>query len=142
MSLRISMKIREAKEALGDPAFPSFWNSKKKCVFNKRTIKVCVSCSWRCLRTSTPSTPLPDSFFESPQFWKQHTSRVEGPSKVRGSCWEEQKRKVFPQRGVIICLPGKSIIFNCHPPLHLMACDPPDVDGINTSVLTYPRNLC
>ena len=27
----------------------------KKCVFNKRTIKVCVSCSWRCPGTSAPS---------------------------------------------------------------------------------------
>ena len=28
----------------------------KKCVFNKRTIKVCVSCCWRCPGTSAPST--------------------------------------------------------------------------------------
>ena len=27
----------------------------KKCVFNKRTIKVCVSCCWRCPGTSAPS---------------------------------------------------------------------------------------
>ena len=43
MSLRISMKIRGAKEALRDPAIPNFWNNKKKCVFNNRTIKVYVS---------------------------------------------------------------------------------------------------
>ena len=29
----------------------------KKCVFNKRTIKVCVSCSWRGPGTSAPGTP-------------------------------------------------------------------------------------
>ena len=29
------------------------------------------------------------------------TKRVEGPRRRRGSCWEEQKRKVFPRRGVI-----------------------------------------
>ena len=29
----------------------------KKCVFNKRTIKVCVSCCWRCPGTSAPSAP-------------------------------------------------------------------------------------
>ena len=29
----------------------------KKCVFNKRTIKVCVSCCWWCPRTSAPSLP-------------------------------------------------------------------------------------
>ena len=28
---------------------------KGKCVFNKCTIKVCISCCWRCLRTSAPS---------------------------------------------------------------------------------------
>ena len=27
-----------------------------KCVFNKRTIKVCVSCCWRCPGTRAPST--------------------------------------------------------------------------------------
>ena len=27
----------------------------KKCVFNKHTIKVCVSCFWRCPGTSAPS---------------------------------------------------------------------------------------
>ena len=29
----------------------------RKCVFNKRTIKVCVSCCWRCPGTSAPSSP-------------------------------------------------------------------------------------
>ena len=35
-----------------------FWQSRidvKKCVFNKRTIKVCVSCCWWCPGTSAPS---------------------------------------------------------------------------------------
>ena len=31
--------------AKGGPGIPNFWNNINKCVFNKRTIKVCVSCS-------------------------------------------------------------------------------------------------
>ena len=27
------------------PGLPNFWNNEKKCVYNKRTIKVCVECS-------------------------------------------------------------------------------------------------
>ena len=30
--------------------YPNFQNNRKKCDFNKRTIKVCISCSWRVLR--------------------------------------------------------------------------------------------
>ena len=26
---------------------PNIWNNENKFVFNKRTIKVCISCSWR-----------------------------------------------------------------------------------------------
>ena len=33
-------------------------NGVKKCVFNKRTIKVCVSFCWQCPGTSAPSTPF------------------------------------------------------------------------------------
>ena len=35
--------------ARGARALSIFQNNEKKCVFNKRTIKVSVSCSWRCL---------------------------------------------------------------------------------------------
>ena len=31
-----------------------FWINENKCVFNKRTIQVCISRSWPCLGTSTP----------------------------------------------------------------------------------------
>ena len=39
-------------------------------------------------------------------------SRVEGPRRRRGSCWEERKRIVFPNEGSLICLPGKSMSFH------------------------------
>ena len=32
-----------------------FWNKEKKCVFNKRTVKVCISFSWWCPGTLAPS---------------------------------------------------------------------------------------
>ena len=35
----------------------NFWNNENKCFFNKHTIKICVSCSWRCPGTSAPSVP-------------------------------------------------------------------------------------
>ena len=82
----------------------------KKCLFYKRTIKVCSSCyftaSWDLQDyCSTPNWVLP-----SLKLWKQRTRRVKGPWKAlcqlkkalfeglrrrRGSCWEERRRKVF-----------------------------------------------
>ena len=41
----------------GGPSPSSYQSHKQKCVFNKRTIKVCVSCSWRCPGASAPSWP-------------------------------------------------------------------------------------
>ena len=34
----------------------NFWSSQNKCIFIKRTIKVCASCSWCCPWTSVPIT--------------------------------------------------------------------------------------
>ena len=41
----------------GGQGSPNFQSHKQNCVFNKRTIKVCVSCSWQCPGTSAPSGP-------------------------------------------------------------------------------------
>ena len=45
----------------------------RKCVFKKRTIKICVSCALWC-----PGTSAPDGVLVSQQFWKKHMRRVEG----------------------------------------------------------------
>ena len=82
-----------------------------KWVFNKRTIKVCVSCSWQCLGTSAPSTPNLAVTLNL----RSSASNARGKSRVQdgqGSCWEEWKREVFPRQGAIdLAPPGKSIIF-------------------------------
>ena len=87
--------------------------SVKKCVFYKRTIKVCVSCCWRCPGTSalsaahlTVSMCLCSSGSnargEGPRRAPcQLKKPFEGPRWRRGSCWEERKRIVFPRWGVI-----------------------------------------
>ena len=86
---------------------PNFWSNKSKCVFNKRTIKVCVSCSLRCPGTSANSAAhLTVSFFsvvpmqsmvEGP--WRvpyQLKKPFEGPrSRLHRKLLEEQKRTVF-----------------------------------------------
>ena len=78
----------------------------KKCVFNKRKIKVCASCCWRCPGTSTPSAPpLRVSFYLCSSGSVEGLIRApcqlknpfEGPRRWRGSCWEERKRIVFPE---------------------------------------------
>ena len=96
-----------------------------KCVFNKRTIKVCVSCCWRCPGTSAPSAPhLTVSLYlcssgsnvrgELRALEGRHVSSkkpFKGPRRRQGSWWEERKRIVFPDEGSLICPPGKSMIF-------------------------------
>ena len=51
-SFDIQGVVKGAKEG---PGLPNSWNYINKYVFNKRTIKVCVSCSCRCSGTSAPS---------------------------------------------------------------------------------------
>jgi len=118
----------------------NFW----KCVSNKRTIKVCVSCSWQCPGTSASSAAhlTVSLFLCSSGINAQWKSRAlegrcvsskkpfKGQRQRQGSCWEERKRKVIPQRGVIdfanqwffTCL--AHLIFDClrPPPLSKMAC--------------------
>ena len=96
----------------------------KKCVFNKRTIKVCVSCSWRCRGTSAPTAahPTVSLYLCSSESNARGESRalervqcvsalkkpLRGPRQRRGSCWKKQKRRVFLRQGVIY-LPSKQI---------------------------------
>ena len=54
LSFRYNVKFGKERGTKRAPGPPNFWNNKNKCVFNKRTIKVCVSC-WRCQGTSAPS---------------------------------------------------------------------------------------
>ena len=79
----------------------------KKCIFNKRTIKVAsvvVDGVLGPLSLARPGTP--DNVLVSLQFRKQRTRRR------RGSCWEELKRIVFSDEGSLICPTGKSMSFN------------------------------
>ena len=43
--LRLLTKKRDQGRSRWGPSPPNIWNHKNKCVFNKRTVKVCVSCS-------------------------------------------------------------------------------------------------
>ena len=38
------VQVIGARGAKGDPGLHNFWNNKKKGIFNKRTIKVCIIC--------------------------------------------------------------------------------------------------
>ena len=93
----------------GGWAPPKFWNNKNKCVFSKRTVKVCVSCSWQSPGTFVPSAAhLMVSLFlcrsgrnaqvELRGFEgcrvisKCHSKGFETETK---RCWEEQKRIWF-----------------------------------------------
>ena len=73
---------------------PNIWSIENGCVLNKSTIKAWDSCSWRCSGTSAPSAP-----YQMVSFClcsaKSNIS-VEVKDTRRGSCWEEQKRIVFP----------------------------------------------
>ena len=88
---------------------PNIWNNKNKCVFDKRTIKVCVNCSLWCHGTLA----------QARQTWQISLYRAslgpfKGPRQRRGSCWEEQRT---PTKGHWFALfPCKWIIFPYLPP--------------------------
>ena len=97
----------------------NFQSHKLKCVFNKRTVKVCASCSWRF-----PGTSMPSATYRFSVGLKQRTCRGWGPLKgvrsaqktLQGSetetteLLEERKRIVFPwQRLGVIYLPYRQI---------------------------------
>ena len=86
-----------------------------KCVHNKRTIKVCVSCFWRCPGTSMPSVAhltVSLSLCRSGSNTWGESRALEGrsgspksPSRVRdngeGVAGRNEREQYFPQRGVI-----------------------------------------
>ena len=53
----------------------------EKCILNKRTIKVCISCSWRWTETSPPSAPHLMVFLYLCSFRKKRMRRGCGPLK-------------------------------------------------------------
>ena len=99
--------------------------SVSKCVFNKRTIKVCVSCCWRCPGTSVPSTPhLTMSLYlcssgsnarGKSRAWEGRRVSSKSPSRVRdgdeGVAGRNGREYCFPDEGSLICPPGKSMSF-------------------------------
>ena len=113
------------------------WNTENKCVFYKRTIKVCVNCSWQCPGTSAPSaTHLTVSLLPC-----SVESNVRGklralewrPVSLKSPSWVQYKylggsTDVFPDEGslkVLIYPPKKSIFFTYGTADILIACDPP-----------------
>ena len=99
----------------------------QKCVFNKRTIKVCVSCGWRCPGTSVaPSTAhLKVSLYlcssrsnARGELRALEGRRVSPKSPWRGRDGDEGvagkngREWSFPDEGSLICPPGKSMIFH------------------------------
>ena len=91
--------------------------NKKKWVFNKLTIQVCVSCSWHgdgflgLLRLFQRTwrcpffSEVPKSMHEASQGHLKGTvssqKALKGPRQRQGSFWEERKRKDLLCRGVI-----------------------------------------
>ena len=81
----------------------------KKCVFNKRTVKVCLSCCWRCPGTS----PLARNNWRCPciSVVPEATHEAsQGPLKgavVRdgdeGVARRNEREKCFPDEGSLIC---------------------------------------
>ena len=81
-----------------------------KCIYNVRTIKVCINCSWRCPGTSAPTMAHFLSFpflcssgamHEASWVPLKDKKHFKGLRRKQGSCWEEQKKIVFPRQGVI-----------------------------------------
>ena len=93
-----------------------------KCVHNKRTIKVCVSCFWRCPGTSMPSVAhltVSLSLCRSGSNTWGESRALEGrsgsskcPSRVRdngeGVAGRNEREQYFPQR-VVIDFPSRQI---------------------------------
>ena len=78
----------------------------KKCVFYKRTTKVCISCCWRCPGTSAPSAPhLTVSLY----LCSSGSNARDGDEGVAGRNGRDQ---CFPDEGSLICPPGKSMSFH------------------------------
>ena len=101
----------------GGPRPSNFGNKDNKCFFDKRTIKVCVSWSWRCPGTSPivgyacqclyswrflRFSVVPEATHEACRGLAKGTALAQkAKGWRRGSWWEEQKRIAFPSRGVI-----------------------------------------
>ena len=121
-SLKKRMYFRWQGVAKGGPGPSNFPTNEIKCVFKKRKFKVCISCSWRCSGTSTPSAPhLTVSLYlwSSRSNTRGESRTLEGhrvssksPSRVRdgdgGVAGRNGRDKCFPDKGVID-LPSRQI---------------------------------
>ena len=102
------VKIFYPREVKKGPGPPNFQSNENDCVFNKRTVKVCVSCSWRCPGNSAPSkanltvslciSVAPEATHEAS---RGPLNSSKSPSRVRDKYEREKKRKAFPQPGVV-----------------------------------------
>ena len=96
-----------------------------KCAFYKRTIKVCISCCWRCAGTSAPSVA---PWCQCPYFsvgpkamheasWGPEKGTVSAQKALQGSETETRdlqgklQTTMFPDEESLICPSGKSMIF-------------------------------
>ena len=88
----------------GPTTLPNIWNNKHKCIFYKRTINVCVNCSWRC-----PGTRALEGSVTEPR------------ELLRG----RERKSVSPVEGSSICRLGRLMIFTYWAPQYLIDCGPP-----------------
>ena len=93
--------------------YPNFQRNENKFVFNKRTIKACVSCCWQCPGTSLPrAAHLTVSLYlcssgskargkSSAREGRRVSSKkpFKGPRWKSVICWEEWKRMIFSWQG-------------------------------------------
>ena len=75
-----------------------FGSAKKELFFDKRTIKVCVSCSWRCPETCEPSTAhnvtvsvIPKATYEVR--WRAYDGRRVSSKPFKGLRLKDDKRE-------------------------------------------------
>ena len=92
------------------------WDNENKFGFNKRTVKVCISCSWQCPRTSAPSAPHQTVSLYLRVVLQKCTRRGWGPLKgarsakktfmgLRSrlvSCWRNGREECFSVKGPFI----------------------------------------
>ena len=141
-TLKGHSSVKHAQSHSGKSLWCSGWglgpsnicNNQHKCVFNKRTIKVCISCFWWCPGTYAPSMAhLTVSLFlcSSESNARGESRAKKSPSRVwdgdEGVAGRNGRENYFPDEGSVICpdLPTRQIndffYLSGHPNIWLLA---------------------